>query len=186
MSILGDVGSQWGIIWPFWWYDTYKYPRETKNACMFVDSWNSMDWHWKRWFLVVRNGRICPKFECLGPCKGSNEKILTFFLQTHVKLPKRYKKVGSINAYSQKLDFHGKKILKSRFRPNKQKVSCFYWLARRVLTRNLQGNPKFLGAGGGRHTFGPWRKIDVLANSDVKKIAIPKILVCVKHPWSWS
>ena len=153
---------------------------------MFGESWNFMVWNWKQWFLVPWNGRIYPKFDCLGSCKGSNEMILTFLLQTHVKLPKMNKKVGSIHAYSPNLDFHGKKILKLRFWPNNQKVCFFYWLARRVLPQNLQGNPNFLGAGGGRHSFGPWRKIHVLANSDMKKFAIQKILVCVKYLWSWS
>ena len=95
---------------------------------MFGESWNFMVWNWKQWFLVPWNGRIYPKFDCLGSCKGSNEMILTFLLQTHVKLPKMNKKVGSIHAYSPNLDFHGKKILKLRFWLNNQKVSFFIGL----------------------------------------------------------
>ena len=140
----------------------------------------------KQWFLFIWNCHICPELDCLGSFKGSNEKILTFFSQTHVKLPQRNKKVGSIHAYSPRLDFYSKKTLKSRFWQNKQNRSFFYWLARSIFTQTLQGFLNFLGAGGGRHTFGPWHRIHVLANSDMKKFAIQKILVCGKHPCSWS
>ena len=143
---------------------------------MFGESWNFMVWNWKQWFLVPWNGRIYPKFDCLGSCKGSNEMILTFLLQTHVKLPKTNKKVGSIHAYLHRLDFHSKKTLKSRFWQNKQNRSFFYWLARSVFTQTLQGIMNFLGAGGGRHTFGPWRKIHIWPILTWKNLRFKKFL----------
>ena len=139
---------------------------------MFGESWKIMVFKLKTMISFHLKWSYLSKIGLFRVCKGSNEKILTFFSQTHVKLPQRSKKVGSIHAYSHGLDFHSKKTLKSGFWQNKQKQSLFYWLAKRGITQTLQGILNFLGAGGGGHTFGPWRKIHVLANSDKKKFAI--------------
>ena len=57
---------------------------------------------------------------------------------------------------------------------------------RMALTKIFRGIKKIQKIFAGTYTFGPWRKIHVLSNFNLKKYAIQKILVCVKHPWSWS
>ena len=57
---------------------------------------------------------------------------------------------------------------------------------RMALTKMFQGDQNIQKIFAGTYTFGPRREIHVLSNFDVKKFAIQKILVCVKHLWSRS
>ena len=50
-----------------------------------------------------------------------------------------------------------------------------------ILIQKIQGNQKQLRAGMGRHPFGPWREIHILADSDKKKFAISKISFLVNQ-----
>ena len=91
------------------------------------------------------------------------------------------KKVEPFNSIVIVSKIAGFKILKMGFLAQNQKRPSRFCLRSCILIKIIQGNQKKLGADGGRHPFGPWREIHILADSEKKNFAISKISFLVNQ-----
>ena len=85
-----------------------------------------------------------------------------------VNMVRELKKVEPFNSIVIVSKIAGFKILKMGFLAQNQKRPSRFCLRSCILIKIIQGNQKKLGADGGRHPFGPWREIHILADSEKK------------------